>query len=321
MWLITALMHFSFFWDKASVFVKRVFIFFFRKVYFLDLKYPECFKVQYPNTYPIAYQITSEIISELKRKDLSSLASNAPGLENYDWESYLNSSLIRMLKVSEFLGKVGTNLKILDIGSYFGNFALFCSKLGHSVEVVDSYRGYKGAFEFILGKFKRNGIIIHEIADVGYDLTGLSEKSYDVVLCLSVIEHIPHTPRLLMEAINRVLKDSGHLILETPNLAYIYNRQKLICGFSIHAPLQVQYFTQIPFQGHHREYTIDEIRWILQENKFVEIFLDTYSYSLYSLPYLNGMDLLNYVKMRTDKTSRELIIALARKQPQRNQIL
>jgi len=218
-----------------------------------------------------------------------------------------------MLKVAELLDKLGKNLKILDVGSYFGNFSLFCSKLGHSVDAVDSYTAYGDCFDFVLKKFSENRINIYEFSDVGYDLKGIQKESYDVVLCLGVIEHVPHSPKPLMDALLWVLKTGGHLILETPNLAYLYNRRKLMKGESIYPPLQSQYFTEIPFQGHHREYTINEIRWILKENNFSDIFLDAYLYSLYALPYIYGIDLLNYIKMLTDKTSRELIIAIARK--------
>ncbi len=187
----------SFFWSRSKSFLSRVFMFFFRKTCFLDLKYPECFKFQYPVAYPIANQITQELISDLEGRDFTLLTPNASDLNNFGWKSYFNCSLIRMLKVSDFLSKLSPGLKILDVGSYFGNFPLFCSGLGHTVDIVDSYKAYGPALDFVLDKFKRKRITVHEIADVGYDLSGLKKNSYDVVLCLGLIEHIPHTPRVL----------------------------------------------------------------------------------------------------------------------------
>jgi len=288
-------------------------MFFFQRLCSLNLNYPEALRAQHPITFTVANQVTEELISDIKERKLSLLTPNAPDLINYDWKSYLNCSLVRMLKVSDLIEKLGPNLKILDVGSYFGNFALFCSRLGHTVDVVDNYKDYAESLNFVTDKLKKNKIEVHEILDVGYDLSGLAKESYDVVLCLSVIEHIPHTPRFLMQALSSVLKNSGHLILETPNLAYVYNRQKLMRGSSVHPPIQSQYFTQLPFQGHHREYTIDEIQWILEENQFSVVNLDTYLYSLYGLPHLKGIDLINFAKMQLDMTSRELIIALAKK--------
>lgn len=303
---------------QCNQFLIKIFRFFFDRIFSLKLNYPYCFQSSYPKAYPIAAKVITEIVTELKNSDMSLLSRNSPELTYYNWENYLRCSMIRMLKVSELLEKVGSHLKILDFGSYFGNFSLFCSQLGHTVEAVDSYKNYGHALDFIFEKCKRYNIPIYEMTEVGYDLSGLKKNSYDVVLCLGVIEHIPHTPRFMMQALSSVLKEGGHLILETPNLAYIYNRQKLLAGHTIYPPLKSQYYTQIPFEGHHREYTIEELRWILKKNQFQEVSLQTYIYSLYQLPHINGIDLLNYMKMKSDPTLRELIITLAKKTALRN---
>src|SRR3989304_1930549 len=270
-------------------------------------------KKKHPQSFSLAFNITTELVSRFEGKDFSSLSINAPQLRDFDWSCYFNCSLIRMLKVADLLTKLDGKLKILDVGSYFGNFSLLCAQLGHSVDVVDSYQEYGKIFDIVLSDFSKNKIAIHDFSSVGYDLKGLPPESYDVVLCLGVIEHIPHTPRHLMESLCSVLKRGGHLILETPNLAYISHRQNLSKGISFHPPLPLQYFTEIPFTGHHREYTIEEIRWILQQNKLSEIVLDTYSYSFYSSLLTFRYNILNYLRMAINKTSRELIVALAKK--------
>ena len=83
------------------------------------------------------------------------------------------------------------------------------------------------------------------------------------MLCMGVIEHIPHTPRLLLDTLTRVLKPGGILILDTPNLAYLYKRLALLDGGTIFCPMAQQYYTELPFEGHHREYIVDEIAWML----------------------------------------------------------
>jgi SAM-dependent methyltransferase len=55
------------------------------------------------------------------------------------------------------------------------------------------------------------------------------DQSFDCVVCGEVIEHVADVDRLVSE-IHRVLKRGGHLILTTPNLAYIPNRVLLAMG-------------------------------------------------------------------------------------------
>ena len=39
----------------------------------------------------------------------------------------------------------------------------------------------------------------------------------------SVIDHIPHSPRLVVETFDRVLNDGRKLMIETSNISYEYN--------------------------------------------------------------------------------------------------
>lgn len=144
-------------------------------------------------------------------------------------------------------------------------------------------------------------------------MEGFEKNSFDVVLSLGVIEHVPHTPRLLMNAIDYVLKPEGILILDTPNLAYIYKRRQLSNGISPYVPIGLQYETEIPFEGHHREYTLSEIRWIIGRIGYKEIYYERFNQSYYGLEYLSGDDLELYNEMLADETAREIILMVARK--------
>jgi SAM-dependent methyltransferase len=55
------------------------------------------------------------------------------------------------------------------------------------------------------------------------------EASFDIVICLEVIEHVTETRQLVAE-INRVLKAGGRLIMSTPNLVSLGNRLGMILG-------------------------------------------------------------------------------------------
>jgi 2-polyprenyl-3-methyl-5-hydroxy-6-metoxy-1,4-benzoquinol methylase len=241
-----------------------------KKIY---LDYPNCLRKSHPEITPIAEEVVNSIVNLIRKVDLSCLAKNSPALKNCNWEIYLSCSIIRMVKVMAATQKMmEQTVKILDLGSYFGNFSLMFAKCGYSVDAIDSYTQYQNAFAKFIQLLNENNVKVYDFANIGYNLSGFSEAQYDMVICLGVIEHIPHTPRLLLEAIDRVLKPGGFLILDTPNLGYICNHHKLKKGQSIFPAIEDQYVTEIPFVGHHREYTISEIQWLIANLGYEEFF-------------------------------------------------
>ena len=129
----------------------------------------------------------------------------------------------------------------------------------------------------------------------------------DALMLMGVIEHIPHTPRPLLEGIRGLLAPAGLLVLDTPNLAYLYKRQALMRGESVYAPIQAQYATEIPFEGHHREYTGAEMEWMLGAAGFEIVARDAFNYSLFGLAEVSGNDLENYRAMEADPALREIL--------------
>ena len=65
-----------------------------------------------------------------------------------------------------------------------------------------------------------------------------------------------------------MLIKKGFLLLETPNLTYWPNRVKLLKGESILPPIETIYKSEIPFTGHHHEYTIKEIKSLAEITGF-----------------------------------------------------
>src|SRR5262249_41066901 len=153
------------------------------------------------------------------------LSRNSPGLAQFDWSAYLRCSIARMVHAAASLERRGVRSgRLLDYGSYFGNFSLMCRRLGFDVDAVDDYRGYGVAVAASRELLTASGVRTLDFADVAFDLAALAPDSYDVVICGGVIEHVPHTPRAMLHGLTRVLKPGGLLIIDTPNLAYLANR-------------------------------------------------------------------------------------------------
>jgi len=141
----------------------------------------------------------------------------------------------------------------------------------------------------------------------------MAAAEYDVVRCTGVIEHIPHTPRYLLEALDRVLRAGGALVLDTPNLVHIYNRQKLARGESVFADMRAQYYTARPFEGHHREYTMAELVWMLEQLGHTDLRVEAFNYSMYEQATLRGRDVINHWAMVKDPTMREYLMTVSTK--------
>ncbi|MGY4329373.1 SAM-dependent methyltransferase [Bradyrhizobium sp. LB7.2] len=266
-----------------------------------------------PTFAALAERTSEEIVALNAKSQLDGLARKSPSLKGFDWSSYIRLSELRFTRVGAHLARRGAAGRVLDLGAYFGNLSLLLARSGWTVTALDSYAEYGEAFSRHLELMRSERIDVCDFETIGFDLAQLQAESFDAVCCMGVIEHIAHTPRLLLAAIDRVLKPGGWIVLDTPNLAYDYQRSKLAAGRSIFAPLTEQFETDIPFEGHHREYTPSEVRWMMERIGYKEIAIELFIYSSFGLSTLVGDDLVRFEAMEADPERRELIMAVARK--------
>ncbi len=263
--------------------------------------------------YPLADAAASRALAAVHGVDLSRLARRSPGLTGYDWSAYLRCSVARVVRVQRALAQHAVpGARVLDFGSYFGNFSLALAASGYAVEAIDGYGEYGTALAPCVALQLSQGIQVHDFAELGPDLTSLHGR-FDAVACAGVIEHIPHTPRHLMETLTRLLRPGGILILDTPNLAYLYRRLALMEGQTIFPPIAQQYYTELPFEGHHREYTVAEVEWMLVAAGHAVLSVETFNYSVFSQPELTGDHVEYFHAMQADPSLREIIIAVSRR--------
>jgi SAM-dependent methyltransferase len=82
-----------------------------------------------------------------------------------------------------------------------------------------------------------------------------------------VLEHLRDYPLKTLEETRRILRPGGLLLLSTPNAASLQNRFRLLRGQSVHTPL-TDWMFGLPQARHAREYTLDELRQLLQKAGF-----------------------------------------------------
>jgi Methyltransferase domain len=85
----------------------------------------------------------------------------------------------------------------------------------------------------------------------------VSDGTYDLVLCLEVIEHLEKDPMAMLYEINRVLKDSGLIYLTTPNSTSARNVLKIHRGYAPH--FFMQYSRAVELGKHNIEYDPTQI--------------------------------------------------------------
>jgi 2-polyprenyl-3-methyl-5-hydroxy-6-metoxy-1,4-benzoquinol methylase len=281
------------------------------------LDFPASLRRDFPAEFDCAWRACEDSIAAVRGQDFTALEAHSPSLKGFDWNNYLRLSAIRMVRALRILrASVPEGGRVVDFGSYFGNFALMAAAAGYRTAAFDSYGRYGACLAPVADLMRSRGI---EVVDAPDD-HGLPAalRDADAVLLMGVIEHIPHTPRHLLEGVHGLLQEGGLLVLDTPNLGYLYRRQQLARGESIFADIRQQYWTELPYEGHHREYTAAEVEWMLGAAGFEVKSRETFNYSLYGLAELAGTDLENYLAMQADPSQREILLyaATAKARPQ-----
>jgi len=195
--------------------------------------------------------------------------------------TYLRQSAIRVYHCVRQLEAGGRPPgTVLEIGSLFGQFPLTLQRLGYRATAVDRYRTYAGAFDAYLDLLRREGVTVVETTREREGEMVSELGAFDAVLSMAVIEHIPHTPRLFLESLVSHVKPGGILVLDTPNIARYWNRKRLAAGDTIHQDIEKQYASDIPYEGHHREYTRAEMIWMLEQAGCCDVRARYFDYNL-----------------------------------------
>lgn len=260
-----------------------------------------------------AYKVVVNEIMTLMPDDLGAIAKHNTGWRsgNFDPKQYLLDSEARYLRVLPILLSSKAE-HILDVGGFMAAFPLALKRLGFKVSIAEKFGYYDHALDAIAEHLKANGIevIDMDFTEPGNDMSGLSSR-YDAVTCMAVAEHLAHTPKNLLENIRACLKPGGTFIFEVPNLAFWPRRFSFFFkGHSVLSPIAEVYHSAIPFTGHHREYTLEDARYVVNEAGFRIASEQTFNYSIDTG---NLLDKIKYAPALLFKEWAEIILLDCRK--------
>jgi len=146
---------------------------------------------------------------------------------------------------------------LLDLGSSRAWLPFFQVLLGYRRIVLNTTYPESGFVEDGLRVCDAPPVDVRmSVFDVERDEFPHPDGSFDVVLCLEVLEHLAVDPMAMMSEINRVLKPGGTFVLTTPNVVRYSNLVSVLLG--------EQPYGWAPYNGfdgnrHNREYTPAEV--------------------------------------------------------------
>ena len=216
----------------------------------------------------VVLHASEDLVELLEGFQPEALERHVAVLPKDSMRSYLRMNVVRVVRLVELLRCRGfEGGEVLEVGAWFGSFALALRRLGYDVVACDRYSSYGDAFESHVELMREEGIRIvstnreSELEQID------SLGRFDIVVAGAVIEHVPHTPRHLLETLYGAVRPGGLLLLDTPNVARYWNRRALAMGETIFQPVEYQFLSEPPWEGHHREYTAGELRWMLERHR------------------------------------------------------
>jgi 2-polyprenyl-3-methyl-5-hydroxy-6-metoxy-1,4-benzoquinol methylase len=183
------------------------------------------------------------------------------GPDRFNMKTYLQASAIRYYIAFRCFAEQESYQSLCDVGGFWGVFPITLKKFGFEVTLTESLRYYGAAFSGLFNFIAEQGVNI-----VDYDpfQTTPFPDRYDAVTVMAVLEHYPHSLKVLMKNLTSMMRPEGSLFIEVPNIAYWPKRWNLLLGKSPLTPLQDIYKSETPYIGHHHEFTISELRTLVE---------------------------------------------------------
>jgi len=161
---------------------------------------------------------------------------------------------------------------VLEMGAYMQITPALRGRLGYG-HVRGCYYGPAGQVDHREVRSAAGEIFACDVDlfDAEKDRFPYEDGSFATVLCCELLEHLPTDPMHMMAELNRILRDGGHLVLTTPNVASLRAVRAILEGY--HPGFFPAYIKPArPGEEvearHAREYTPREIHFLMTDGGF-----------------------------------------------------
>ncbi len=155
--------------------------------------------------------------------------------------------------------------RVLELGAEPWLFTQLLLERGHQVVAGGLRPGETApAAEVSLAWDGREATVEQRLFDAESDVWPFADGSFELVLCMEVLEHLVSSPAHLLHEANRVLAPGGWLLLTTPNAIAATKLAALLRGRSVHH----RYSGYGGYGRHNREFTPGEVELVLSEAGF-----------------------------------------------------
>jgi SAM-dependent methyltransferase len=176
--------------------------------------------------------------------------------------------------------------RVLDVGAGHGRL-LMALKSAFGVEAygLDKAAYAGGERQQLWAVHDRAGLKILSPFDIEKQPLPYPDGFFDLATCQQAIEHFHDTPKVVLDDVFRVLKPGAGFVLDTPNHAYWGYHIRMLRGESVHCELPGYYnhrYSTGPrgeHYGHKREFTMDELKSMLEWSGFEVVSAETAMYA------------------------------------------
>ena len=171
--------------------------------------------------------------------------------------------------VNSAIKAIGYKAKILDIGCDIGLMPILFNSIGLQVSTIDKTDPPSESKNYgvLLKEVLRSNNIVFKKCDLLSDDIPFPDETFDFVYMGAVFEHLPFLHKKVIIKVKRLLRNKGCLIIDTPNIARGVNRLMFSMGKPI-LPSIDWFYNSDDFSGHFREFTLEEMRSILNYSDF-----------------------------------------------------
>ncbi|GAK46174.1 conserved protein [Tepidicaulis marinus] len=195
----------------------------------------------------------------------------------FDFNEYLSRSGIRAYYAYKALIESGGGDSVCDIGGFVGVFPVTLAKLGMKAFMTEALKYYGSAFTPLFEEIGKSGVEVIDYDPFEAPFDG--DKKFDFITCMAVLEHYPHSPLPALRRLTGMVSESGRLYFEVPNICYWPKRVDMLFGKSPLPNINEVISSDVPFVGHHREYSQADLRALMEAADLEIISERAYNYS------------------------------------------